>query len=116
MALLVTMPCSAESSRQSDSIVRFFQKSKTRERPFNLINGVQIIVAAVASPVLVDVVFGAGRFLVWSEAGIDTAARLLDRRQAPAEEVVDSPVGKVGEAADNRTGTAVAVDLLEARP
>ena len=38
----------------------------------------QIIVAAAASLAPVDIVFGAGRILVWAEVGIGTAAHLLD--------------------------------------
>ena len=77
----------------------------------------QIIVAVAVSPDPVDVVFEAGRILVWSEAGIDTAAHLLGMCQAPAEVVVvDTPAGTAGEVADNRAGIAVAADLDEARP
>jgi hypothetical protein len=77
----------------------------------------QIIVAAAGSPALVDVVFGAVRVLVWSEAGIDTAAYLLDTGQAPAEAgVVDTPAGRAGAAADILAGTAVVVDSPAAQP
>lgn len=65
----------------------------------------QIIVASVASPVQVDVVFGAAHILVWSEGGIDTAARLPGRYRASA-----------GEVADILAGTAVVVDLAESQP
>ena len=50
----------------------------------------------VASPVPVDVVFGAGRVLVWSEEGIDTAAHLLDTGQAPAEAGVEAEAAVAG--------------------
>ena len=64
-----------------------------------------------------DVVFGAGRVLVWSEAGIGTAAHLLDTCQAPAEAgVVDTPAGRAGAAADILAGTAGVVDLPAAQP
>ena len=63
-----------------------------------------------ASPVPVDIVFGAGRVLVWSEAGIGTG-------QAPAEAgVVDTPAGRAGAAADILAGTAGVVDLPAAQP
>ena len=64
-----------------------------------------------------DVVFGAVRVLVWSEAGIDTAAHLLGMCQAPAGVVVvDTPAGTAGEVADNRAGTAVVADFAEGQP
>ena len=64
-----------------------------------------------------DVVVGAGRVLVGSEAGIGTAAHLLDTYQAPAEAVVvDIPAGRAGEAADIGAGTAMVADLPEAQP
>ncbi len=75
----------------------------------------QIIVAAVASPAVVEAVLAVGRVLVWAEAGIDTAARLLDKGQAPAE-VVDTPAGRAGVAADILAGTAGVVDLPAAQP
>ena len=64
-----------------------------------------------------DIVFGAGRVLVWSEAGIGTAAHLLDTGQVPAEAgVVDTPAGRAETAADIQAGTAVVVDLPETQP
>ena len=65
----------------------------------------------MATPDHEDILFGAGCILVCSGAGIDTAGHLLDRCRVPVEEVVDTPVGRAGVAADIRTGTAVVVDL-----
>ncbi len=106
--------------------------SAPTEIPVTLLKAVikrhQIIVAVAASPVPLVVVFVADRILVWSEAGIDTVAHLLDNCQAPAEAVVvDTPAGRTGEVADNRAGTAVVAvdnrvgtavvaDLAEAQP
>lgn len=69
----------------------------------------QIIVAEVASPAEVDIVFEAGCILVWSVEGIDTAVHLPDTCQAPEEAVLDIP-------ADIRAATAAVVDLPEALP
>jgi hypothetical protein len=93
------------------------EQGKTRVKPSQKAEmRCEIIVAAVASPDSGDVLFGAGCILVCSEAGIDIAGHLPDTCQAPVEEVVDTPVGRTGEAADIRTGTAVVADLLEAQP
>ena len=82
-----------------------------------IIKRCQIIVAAVASPALLDFVFGAARVLAWFEVDIGTVAHLLDTLQAPAEAgVVDTPAGKAGEVADIRAGIAVVADLPEAQP
>jgi len=73
----------------------------------------QIIVAVAAA--VEAAVLAVGRVLVWAEAGIDTAARLLDKGQAPAG-VVDTLAGKAVAAADILAGTAGVVDLPAAQP
>jgi hypothetical protein len=65
----------------------------------------QIIVAPAASLAPVDVVFAADHVLVWAEAGIGTAAHLLDRCQALVG-AVDTPAGIA----------RVVVDLPAAQP
>ncbi len=71
----------------------------------------------MASPAVVEAVFAAGRVLVWAEAGIDTAAHLLDMCPAPAEAVeVDIPAGRAAEVVDILAGIVVVVDLAEAQP
>ena len=69
----------------------------------------------VASPAPVEAVFVAARVLVWAEAGIGTAAHLLDRGQALVVEV-DTPAGIVEMAAGTVAGIAeVEVDLPAAQ-
>ena len=58
-----------------------------------------------------EAVLAAGRVLVWAEAGIGTAAHLLDRCQTLAG-VIDTPAGIVDMIADMVVGIAgVVVDL-----
>ena len=76
----------------------------------------QIIVAEVASPAQVEIVFEAGCILVWSVEGIDTATHLPDTCQAPEEEVLDIPADRAEVAADILAGIALVVDLPEVLP
>lgn len=56
----------------------------------------QIIIAVAAFPAHVENVFGTVRVLVWPEAGIGTAAHLLDTCQVPVEVVIEEDDGVNG--------------------